>query len=190
MDLSFIQKYNLNYIELIEIWQQHPLIKFIQIRAKDSTEREIKTLYWQIKDRFPQLKIIINDKWKLAVKLHSFGFHLGKEDYEKLSEQEKKEVKNLSLFKGTSCHTIKDLENLEDHWNYTGFGPIFETKTKKSSYTPIGLENLKKLPKNPSISIFLIGGLNVENIQEILKINDFRIASISYVSKKINLKRL
>ena len=63
------------------------------MRAKSLSVQEYEKLYSQILREFPNSKIVINDFWKFGLELNAFGIHIGKEDYLKLSVQEKEEIR-------------------------------------------------------------------------------------------------
>lgn len=192
LDIEFCNSNNIKVPELLSLWLNHPsLIDFIQLRAKNETDTEIKYYYEEIKRAFPNLKIIINDRWNLALELQSFGVHLGKEDFLKLNKIEKDRLKNIPIYKGTSSHCIEDVKNLDpSFWSYSGFGPIFPTNTKVTNNAILGVDKLKEAVKISKVPIVAIGGINFENFTSVLETGVYKIASISLMSDKNMFERL
>ena len=189
-DFDYALKHGLCFKNIISMWSKSHLIDFIQIRAKSLSFKSFACLYKEIQTFFPNLKIVLNDHWDLAIELNAFGFHIGKKDFESLTSENKKRIQNSLLFKGTSCHSLEDLYNLEDFWSYTGLGPIFSTENKKNYKHTVGIKQLELIPIHFKIPIFLIGGINEINLKSILKINHFKIASISCLSYKEKLTKI
>ncbi|OPX26100.1 MAG: hypothetical protein B1H05_02955, partial [Candidatus Cloacimonas sp. 4484_140] len=60
-------------------------------------------------------------------------------------------------------------------------GPIFATQTKLDTPPPIGLENLKEIINKTTIPIVAIGGINTQNLKEILDTGVHGVAIISAI---------
>ncbi|HIP51322.1 MAG TPA: thiamine phosphate synthase, partial [Campylobacterales bacterium] len=72
---------------------------------------------------------------------------------------------------GVSTHTTKEIEMaLEIEPSYLAIGPIFETTSKVVAYDTVGIEELKNWSQNVAYPIVAIGGINLENIQDIVNI--------------------
>lgn len=180
-------------LSLIELWEKYPdCISFFQLRAKSLSTLEYEKLYSEILREFPKSKIIINDFWKFGLESNAFGIHIGKEDYTELSFQEKEEIRmDKNVLKGTSSHSLKDLEDLESNlWNYTGLGPIFETTSKKTNNPILGSEILKDAIQISKIQIVPIGGINLENFISLFGYGKILPASISMMAYKKSLVKI
>ncbi|EMY15615.1 thiamine monophosphate synthase/TENI domain protein [Leptospira weilii str. Ecochallenge] len=64
-------------------------------------------------------------------------------------------------------------------WNYTGLGPIFPTDNKGDAKPAIGTEILEKVVRESLLPVTLIGGIQVGNLDLILKKGEFLLSSIS-----------
>ncbi len=183
LDLEYCETFGIDIYHLLRTWESFPgSISFFQLRAKSIDDHGYKIIYHSLKN-YSTLKIIINDRWKIALSEKSFGIHLGKEDYEILDGESKSQLKDYPNIKGTSSHSLEDVLNLESFWNYTGIGPIFPTSSKETSYEPLGIQKLIEISQKTSIPLVAIGGIAMENISEILKIKNVIPASISLFSK-------
>ncbi|MCE9501220.1 MAG: thiamine phosphate synthase, partial [Leptospira sp.] len=132
LDLDFCNKNGILPDSLIKIWSQETLtVPFIQVRAKSLNVKDFTAFYRQLKEQNPGARLIVNDHWEVAIKENAFGFHVGKEDFQFLPDEERKIIGSSPLFKGTSSHNLEDIKNLDSEiWNYSGIGPIFQTSTK------------------------------------------------------------
>jgi thiamine-phosphate pyrophosphorylase len=66
--------------------------------------------------------------------------------------------------------------------DYIGFGPIFATPTKPD-YKPIGLSDIRQIHLDVSIPIFCIGGINVDNLQQVIDAGAKRVVMVSALLK-------
>lgn len=186
LDLDFCERNSLSISNLIRMWEEYPeIIDCIQIRSKTRSPKEIEHKYKEI-SRLTSLNIVINDYWEVALEVGSYGLHLGKEDYASLNEKQKEKIANAKIIKGTSCHSVSDLQNLDTSlWNYTGFGPIFQSGTKKTSYPILGTSILRDVLSRFSIPITPIGGINSINFWSVVYMGDCKPASISLFSDEL-----
>lgn len=169
LDFSFLNREGLKWEDVLKTWEAYKeVIPFIQLRAKDLSETDYEKTYLKIKEStaFP---IIINDFYELAIRLKAFGFHLGKEEYEALSPKEKDSLKENTCLRGTSSHSLKDLEELDTSlWHYTGFDLFFQPRLKRL-HIRISTQIIKEAIKISPIPITCIGGINEMNLQEIFQ---------------------
>jgi thiamine-phosphate pyrophosphorylase len=192
LDLEFAEKHNLDIFHLVETWISYPdLVNEIQLRAKNLNEAEFRIFCKKIIFRFPDLKFIINDFWRVAAEFNTYGVHIGQEDFwEKMSQKEKDEFHSLSFIKGTSTHALRDVALLLSYpWSYAGFGPIFFTETKFSPYKAMGIKVFKEAVAISKIPLVPIGGLNRDNIMELI-LAGAKPASISLFSNLEEFKKI
>jgi thiamine-phosphate pyrophosphorylase len=102
--------------------------------------------------------------------------HVGQDDdsIEKVRAQIKQPI-----VVGKSTHSIEQAVAAErEGADYIGFGPIFSTPTKPD-YSPIGLEQICEVHKRVSIPIFCIGGINSENLAQVIAAGAKRVVIVS-----------
>ena len=140
-----------------------------QLRVKDMAgkvlENEIKEAI-HISSEY-NTRLFINDFWELAIKHKAYGVHLGQEDIQEANVQA---ICDSGLRLGISTHTTAEIDialNFEP--SYIAIGPIYETTSKKMVYSPVGLEDLKRWAKGVDYPIVAIAGINLGNIEEVLK---------------------
>lgn len=181
LDFDFCKKKNLDLFDLPKLWLEYPeLVPFVQIRAKNVSLSELEILVKTLQDRYPNVPWILNDFWKQAMAWNCFGAHVGKEDYEILTSEERKLLSESELFLGTSSHSLEEVKNLDSSlWDYTGLGPIFPTENKDDAKSAVGTGILKRIEKESPLPVTLIGGIQVSNLDLILKEGPFLLSSIS-----------
>ncbi len=141
----------------------------IQLRAKEASIREFLRAGTEIGRicRKNGILFIINDRVDAALVLDSDGVHLGQDDMpvsiaRKLIGREK--------LIGLSVHSIEEAKSsyLEKP-DYIGVGPVFWTKTKTSAGSPVGTELIRNIKKEVNIPLAAIGGINAENVSEVIE---------------------
>ncbi|SFZ97687.1 Thiamin-phosphate pyrophosphorylase [hydrothermal vent metagenome] len=140
-----------------------------QLRVKDlagdALEQEISKAI-DISSEYNS-RLFINDFWKLAIKYKAYGVHLGQED---IVDADIETIYSAGLRLGISTHTPDELRiAMSFEPSYVAIGPIYETNSKQMVYDPVGLEKLKKWSKDVSYSIVAIGGINLTNIEDVVK---------------------
>jgi thiamine-phosphate diphosphorylase len=152
-----------------------------QLRIKDLKDKELEEEIIQaiaISNKY-KARLFINDFWELAIKHKAYGVHLGQEDLE---------TTNLTLLHqhdlrlGVSTHTTKEIEMaLEISPSYLAIGPIFHTNSKILNYDVVGVDELQSWSENVTYPIVAIGGITLQNIQELIKIR--RVDGIAMISE-------
>ena len=140
----------------------------IQLRNKTDNIRE--TVDWAIKIselcNSYNAFFIVNDRVDIAIISNSDGVHLGQGD---IYPDHVKNITDKDLIIGSSNATIKEIEESnKNSSDYIAVGSIYSTDTK-SNTRPASLNLLveaKKISKKPIVAI---GGINENNIEEVLE---------------------
>ena len=141
-----------------------------QLRVKDLKEEKLENeIIEAIKiSKKYNARLFINDHWQLAIKHKAYGIHLGQED---LIDTDLNAIHQAEIRLGISTHTTKEIEMaLEIEPSYLAIGPIFKTISKLVSYETVGSKELINWSKNVPYPIVAIGGINLENIQDVINI--------------------
>jgi thiamine-phosphate pyrophosphorylase len=149
--------------------------QMIQYRDKESRDREFLETASILQNICENRKIlfIINDRVDIAAYLKVDGVHLGQDD---LPLKIARKILGQSKIIGVSAENIEQAKVAEKHGaDYVGIGPIFDTSTKKIE-KPIGLEIIKQAKKYLKIPFFPIGGINLENVGQVIQAGCTRIA--------------
>jgi len=175
----------------------------IQLRAKQSPVSEIRALAEKILPVTSRAGVIliINDHPSIAAELSptnnvpatSVGCHLGQEDFfdaghKHISELNPQPANPLS----TINHRLSTLFGLSSHSpaqatravaagaGYIAIGPVYATGTKPSA-KPVTLECVRWAAQNIKIPWFAIGGINIENLDDVLAAGAQRICVVSAI---------
>lgn len=158
----------------------------IQLRDKISTDRELLREAKILRSLTKSNKciFIINDRVDIAVLSSACGVHLGQDD---MPVEEARNLIGKDKFIGVSCHNIEQAKNAQSVGaDYIGLGPIFRTPTKPG-LEPIGTDIIQKALQEINIPAFFIGGINLDNIHEILKKGAGHIAIVSAILNSSNI---
>jgi thiamine-phosphate pyrophosphorylase len=157
----------------------------IQLRAKDSPPDEIRRMAEKI---LPITKranagLVINDYADIAADLDAEFCHLGQEDffdagYTKISQLPSA---GSRLQIGLSTHSPEQARRaLDAGADYLAIGPIFATGTKPAA-KPVTLEYVRWAAANVAVPWFAIGGINLENLGDVLTAGATRICVLSAI---------
>jgi thiamine-phosphate pyrophosphorylase len=84
---------------------------------------------------------------------------------------------------GVSVSSVEEAVRAErEGASYLGVGPIFFTPSKSDAGEPIGCEVLARIRKSVSIPLVAIGGISLNNMEDVLKAGADGIAVISAVA--------
>lgn len=152
-------------------------VDILQLREKNMPAKRIIELGRKIKQLCLQYDatFIINDRVDIAAILEADGVHLGQDDLDVASART---ILGENTIIGVSTHAPEQaLKAVEDGADYIGVGPVFATPTKEGRI-PVGLEYVKWASENIEIPAFAIGGIDEENIDEVINAGAKRIAVV------------
>ena len=142
-------------------------VRIVQYRDKLRSGKDKLIISKQLKticQSFDSL-LIINDDVHLAKKINAHGVHLGQKD---ISCTEARNILGSDPIIGISCQNNFELALKAQHQgaDYVAFGSIFKTTTKQD-VVYCSLEDLKNFVGNLEIASVAIGGINLNNCQEV-----------------------
>jgi len=158
-------------------------VKTAQLRIKDLTgrtlEKEIKKAV-KIQNKYGA-NLFINDYWELAIKHGAYGVHLGQED---MQTADLDSIFQANLRLGISSHSYFEAATAKgSNPSYVALGPIFHTTSKTMPFAPQTVEKIKLwkslFPKTP---ICAIGGITLENIDEVLQMKPHMVSMIGDIA--------
>jgi thiamine-phosphate pyrophosphorylase len=116
---------------------------------------------------------IVNDRADIAAAVQADGVHLGQDD---LSVKDARAIVGTRMLIGVSTHNAEQARAaVLDGANYLGAGPTFASRTKVFDQFA-GLELLRELAREIRLPTFAIGGINAENLPEVLATGVERVA--------------
>lgn len=150
--------------------------------AKDMIEEANALKKLCIKYNVP---LIINDRIDIALAIDADGVHVGQEDIPVLYVR--KLIGNNKIL-GLSTKNLNHVEEANKlPVDYIGFGSIFPTNTKENAKVA-GLEKLKKAVEISLQPVIAIGGINENNIDEVLKTGCSGVAVVSAIFAGENIE--
>ena len=118
---------------------------------------------------------IVNDRVDLALAVDADGVHLGQQD---LPIAFARHILGKQKIIGKSTTNPAELEQaIADGADYIGVGPVYETPTKADK-AAVGLEYVRYAAKNCTIPWFAIGGIDHNNVVDVLRAGADRIAVV------------
>jgi len=153
--------------------------EIIQYRCKYKMDREKYEEALKIKDMIADKDIIyiIDDRVDLALAVGADGVHVGDKDMPPCSIRR---IVPKDFIIGVSTHSIKDVLNA-DCCDYIGVGPVFYTTTKKDAQAALGVDEAKAMISASKFPVYLIGGINIDNIESVKNIGAYGFSSVSGV---------
>jgi thiamine-phosphate pyrophosphorylase len=159
----------------------------IQYRDKKSDDKAFYKTALRLSNICKDMNVpfIVNDRVEIALKTDAGGVHLGEED---VSIKEARSVLGPNKIIGKTVRTIPQAIKAEEEGaDYVGLGPIFHT-TSKQITEPIGTEIIGKAQEVLKIPVFPIGGINLSNLDQVIRDGGKRIAVVSAVVISADVK--
>ncbi len=156
--------------ELIEVVMEAVAggVSIVQIREKDSDTMAFFQLARAMKKSLEKTNVplIINDRVDVAIAVGAEGVHVGQTD---LPCSVVREMLGPGKIIGVSINTFDQITEAEKfHINYLSLSPVFPTPTKPDTTPAFGIEGLKKARQKTSRPLITIGGINKNNLNEII----------------------
>lgn len=155
-------------------------IKFLQLREKDLSDRELLAAAAQIKSvtRGSDTMFVVNDRADLAMLSDADCLHLGQDDIS--VEDARKIVGDMPI--GLSTHNLEQVADaMQYNPIYIGFGPVYPTTTKANPDPTVGVDLLSKAISLSTVPVIAIGGIFPENIGEVLAAGAKNLSLVRYL---------
>jgi len=153
--------------------------RLIQLRAKSSDLRTVLTLTESlVRLAEPaQAQIIVNDRADVARLAGASGVHVGQED---LEPADARAIVGDSGLVGLSTHTPDQVEAAaRAPIDYVAIGPVFETLTKDTGYSAVGLDRVRRVAEHSRWPVVAIGGITLETAPEVIAAGASAVAVVS-----------
>ena len=160
-------------------------VDVLQLRAKGASEEEIESYARRLIPitESAGVPFILNDHPELVPSVGAQGAHVGQDDFE-VSDARWRAGRALAgevalPLIGKSTHSPAQANAaLEQGADYIGFGPLFATPTKPGR-PAIGIENIQAVQGSVSAPVFCIGGIKLENLEQVLDAGARRVVIVS-----------
>ncbi len=156
-------------------------VKIIQYREKDKNTQDMVKEAGEIKKLCKKsgAMLVINDRVDIALAVDADGVHLGNED---MPFRIARKILGSNKIIGLTVHNIKEALKAERKGaDYIGISPVFETRTKPDAGMPSGIKFVREVKEKIKIPPVAIGGINKNNIEEVLKAGAKSVAIISAI---------
>ena len=152
-------------------------VQIIQLREKTANAKEFIGLARKVKElcHLYDALFIVNDRVDIAHIVGADGVHLGQDD---IDIESARHMLGKDAIIGLSTHSPDQaLKAVESGADYIGVGPVFETPTKPGRKS-VGVEYIEWASKNVNIPWFAIGGINQDNVEEVIQAGASRVAVV------------
>ncbi|MBC7847871.1 MAG: thiamine phosphate synthase [Flavobacterium sp.] len=136
---------------------------------------------------------IINDNADLAKQFAADGVHLGLSD---MGVAEARAILGKTKIIGATANTIEDIiSQVNNGCDYIGLGPFQYTKTKNNLSPILGLEGYQSIisklrEQQIEIPIYAIGGITLENVDDLMTTGVHGIAVSGIITKSDQKNKL
>lgn len=154
--------------------------KIVQYREKECETRVLINNAKKIKVLCKNKAIfLINDRIDIAMVVDADGVHLGQED---MPLEFARIVLGNKKIIGLTVHNVKEaLEAQKNGADYIAISPVFKTTTKKNAGESCGTVMIKNIKEKVNLPIVAIGGINKDNITQVIKAGADSAVAISTV---------
>ncbi len=157
----------------------------IQLRAKGASAEQVQRMGEQILPvtTAAGVPLVINDFPDIAAKLPAQFCHLGQEDFFDAGHTHISELRQScpGMGFGLSSHGPEQARRaIAAGPDYLGVGPVYPTATKPEA-KPVSLEYVRWAAKNIPLPWFAIGGINLQNLDDVLAAGARRICVVSAI---------
>ena len=169
--------------------------EWIQLRFKNQNTLDLFHLAESVKilcDLY-SANYIINDNVHLAQQLEADGVHLGLTDMPVL---EARAILGQTKIIGGTANTFEHvLQRSEEKCDYIGLGPFQFTTTKEKLSPFLGLEGYRTIlekmkTQNIETPIYAIGGIGLENVENLMETGIYGIAVSGLITQSQNPSEL
>ena len=153
----------------------------IQLRDKGCGCKELLRIGRVIREitRKTGTLFIVNDRLDVALACGADGVHLGQDD---IGVGVARQIAPPGFILGVSVGTLEEAVRAErDGADYVAISPLFPTTSKNDAGPGYGLKALREIRQNVSVPIIAIGGVNRDNVNDVMAAGADGIAVISAV---------
>jgi len=160
--------------------------KIIQYREKNKNTRDMIEEGKHLRELCNGRAIfLIDDRIDIALAVNADGVHVGQED---MPYETAKNLLGKNKIIGLTVHNLEEALVAESLGvDYIGLAPIFRTGTKEDARDPIGPGMIRLVKDKVKLPLVAVGGINRENIKDVIEAGADSIVSIYGVLKANSL---
>ena len=154
--------------------------RIVQYREKQKSTKEMIEEAYKIKNVCGTRAIfLVNDRVDVALAVDADGVHIGQDD---MPYEIARELLGREKIIGVTAHDVEEsIEAGRAGADYIGLSPIFETGTKKDAGEACGTSMIERVRGEVSLPIVAIGGIDRENVVEVIRSGADAAVAISAV---------
>jgi thiamine-phosphate pyrophosphorylase len=170
-------------------------VEIVQLRVKDCDwhkGRDARRCLLDAADRAARLcrehgaLFVVNDFPEIAVEVDADGVHVGQDD---MAVGEVRAIVGPDMLVGLSTHTPQEMDAAATvPADYIGVGPVHATPTKPGR-AAVGVELVRYAATHATVPFFAIGGLDADNVGEVLDAGASRVCVLRAVAWAENPER-
>lgn len=152
-------------------------VTMVQLREKNLDDISFLKEAIEIKElcHHYHVPLIINDNLEVAIHSDADGIHIGQDDISIETVKERFPGKII----GVTAHNLEEAVKAQQAGaTYLGMGALFPTSTKDNTI-PLAIDDLRNITSLIDIPIVAIGGISLDNIEQL---KDTGIAGVAVVS--------
>ncbi len=156
-------------------------VSIVQIREKDCDAGDFFQLAVALKKKLEKkgVPLIINDRVDIAIAARADGVHVGQTD---LPAVVVREMLGPNKILGVSINSFDQITEADKFdIDYLSLSPVFPTPTKPDTTPAFGIEGLKKARQMTTRPLITIGGINRDNLNEIIVAGMDGVAVVSAI---------
>ena len=153
----------------------------LQLREKDLPTRGLLSLAQTVRSlaALHHVPLLINDRLDVSMAVGAAGVHLRSDS---LPVKQARQCLGPDTLIGVSVHSVEETRSCEDAGaDFVVLGPIFDTPSKRSYGTPLGLQAVKDARATCRIPIYAIGGITLDRVEAVKEAGAYGVAVISAI---------
>jgi len=162
--------------------------KIVQYREKNKSKDEMINEAKKLKEICNSRAILlIDDHVDVALAVSADGVHIGQSD---ISVEDVRQLLGNDCIIGLTVHNVEEaLEAEKLGVDYIGLAPIYKTDTKEDSGIPCGPDMISEIRKNVSLPIVAVGGINKNNVKDVISKGADGVVAVSAVLDSVDVKK-
>ncbi len=156
-------------------------IRAVQLRERDLSTRPLLALAEELQGhtRASGAALFVNDRGDLAMALGAEGVHLRSDS---MPVGAARKLLGPERLIGVSTHSVEEVVKAEGEGaDFAVLGPVYETSSKLTYGSPLGLSPIEQAARRCRIPVFAIGGLTASRAREVRLAGAFGVAVISSI---------
>lgn len=158
-------------------------VTMVQLREKNASGSEFleKAMKLRTLTKKHNVSFIINDRVDIAMLCDADGVHVGQSDIDAKSVRK---LIGQGKILGVSARDLKEAQKAkEDGVDYIGVGAMYNTSTKLDAKS-VSFDTVREIKSEVDIPIVLIGGIDLNNLEDLKALETDGYAVVSAILKK------